>query len=335
MRNVVKTALAIAISVLTIFAIFKVTNVQIALLDIRRLDIRYIIVALLLQISFWFLWALRLKLITNALGKMISYSYSFKVTLSSMFFAAITPSSAGGEPVRVKLIGDVCKSYGTSSAVVLIERLLDAIFFAIALPIFLIVTDFAVGFGFRVAGLFSIFLMLFILTIYLLFEDPERLERFIVDFNQKILRIFLKGRIEKITEKMINEAKSFRMALIEVVRARKVFTFAITFITVAMWLLGFLIPSFILLAMKCDPSYLLSITSQLIIVVVSLIPLTPGSSGIAEGSMAYLYSNFVPQSVLGILVAIWRFITYYTNLFLGFVFSLSVSRRTYAVGSID
>ncbi|RLI85242.1 MAG: hypothetical protein DRP01_06610 [Archaeoglobales archaeon] len=332
MRDLVKATLAIAISLLTIVAIFKVTNVQITI-DIEKLDIRYLLVALLLQLSFWFLWALRLKLITGALGKEINYSYSFKVTLSSMFFAAITPSSAGGEPVRVKLIGDVCGSYGKSSAVVLIERLLDAIFFAISLPIFLILTDFAVGFGFRVAGIFTIFLILFLLVIYLLFEDPERLERFIVDFNKKFLIIFLKDRVERITEKMIGEAKSFRMALIEFVRAKK--TVTITFITVVMWMLGFLIPSFILLAMRCDPYYLLSITSQLIIVVVSLIPLTPGSSGIAEGSMAYLYSNFVPQSVLGILVAIWRFITYYTNLFLGFVFSLSVSRRTYAMGSID
>ncbi|MEM2086719.1 MAG: flippase-like domain-containing protein, partial [Archaeoglobaceae archaeon] len=54
----------------------------------------------------------------------------------------------------------------------------------------------------------------------------------------------------------------------------------------------------------------------LIIVVISLIPLTPGSSGIAETSMAYLYSNFVDLSILGSLVAIWRLITYHMTIIL-------------------
>jgi len=324
MKNLLKAILAITISLLTIITIFKITNVQITLSDVKKLDLRYIIVAFSLQFSFWLLWSLRLKLITKALGKDISYTYSFKVTLSSMFFAAITPSSAGGEPVRVKLIGEICRSYGISSAVVLIERLLDAVFFAIALPIFLILTDFAVGFGFRVASIFSVFLLAFLAILYLLFKSPERLEMFIVKFNRKILGKFLGKRVDIITEKMVREAESFREAIVDIIKAKRKFTIAITLITVIMWILGFLIPSFILLAMRCNPSYLLSITSQLIIVVVSLIPLTPGSSGIAEGSMAYLYSNFVPQNVLGALVAIWRFITYYTNLFFGFIFSLRI-----------
>jgi len=279
-------------------------------------------VVFLLQVAFWVLWALRLKIITKTLGRDISFTYSFEVTLSSMFFAAITPSSAGGEPVRVKLIGNVCKSYGIASAVVLIERLLDAIFFAVSLPILVIITDFSVGFGFKVAGIFSAFLIGFLAILYTLFKSPERLENFIVKFNQKVLKRFLGKRVDNLTEKMIREAQNFRSALIDIVKAKRLFAFAMIFITVVMWLLGFLIPSFILIAMRCDPSYLLSITSQLIIVVVSLIPLTPGSSGIAEGSMAYLYSNFVPQNVLGVLVAIWRVITYYTNLFFGFLFSL-------------
>jgi uncharacterized protein (TIRG00374 family) len=329
MKDWLKALLAIAISILTIAMIFKLTNVQLTLSDLKKLDVKYVVIAFLLQVVFWVLWALRLKIITKTLGRDISFTYSFEVTLSSMFFAAITPSSAGGEPVRVKLIGNVCKSYGIASAVVLIERLLDAIFFAISLPILVIITDFSVGFGFKVAGIFSVFLLEFLAILYLLFKDPERLERFIVKFNYKVLKRFVGKRVDTITDRVLKEAQNFRKALIDIVKAKRSLSFFMIAITVFMWLLGFLIPSFILLAMKKDPAYLLSITSQVIIVVVSLIPLTPGSSGIAEASMAYLYSNFVPQDVLGALVAIWRVITYYTNLFFGFIVSFKlVSRKT-------
>lgn len=324
MRYSLKALIALAISVITIAMIFKITNVQITVSDIKKLDFRYIAIAFLLQFSFWLLWALRLKIITETLGKRLRFLSSLEITLSSMFFAAITPSSAGGEPIRAKLIGDICKSYGTASAVVLIERLLDAMFFAVALPILVIITDFSIGFGFKVAGIFSVSLIGFLFILYLLFKDPERLDKLIIYINYKILRKFLGRRVNAMTEKTLKEAHNFRNALIEIINAKKSSTTLIILITIFMWILGFLIPSFILLAMDKDPVYLLSITAQLIIVVVSLIPLTPGSSGIAEGSMAYLYSNFVPSNVLGVLVAIWRFITYYLNLLFGFIVSLKI-----------
>jgi uncharacterized protein (TIRG00374 family) len=241
-----------------------------------------------------------------------------------MFFAAITPSSAGGEPVRVKMVADVCKSYGTASAAILIERLLDAIFFAISLPVLVILTGFYVGFGFKVAGIFSLFLLSFIALLYTLLKNPKKIEKFIERLC-KSFRRFLKGRTDEIRNKMVNEALNFRSALIDVLKSKR-YACIMFLLTIVMWLLGFLIPSFILLAMHLPPYFLFSITAQVIIVVVSLIPLTPGSSGIAEGTMAYLYSAFVPQSALGVLVAIWRTITYYTNLFFGFLVSLKMLR---------
>ncbi|ADB57621.1 flippase-like domain-containing protein [Archaeoglobus profundus] len=322
MKDWIKATIALIISIVTIAIIFHISNFEVSLSIIRTLDYKFLVIAFLLQVSFWLLWALRLKIIAKTLGSDVSYSYSLITTLSSMFFAAITPSSAGGEPVRVKMVADVCKSYGTASAVVLIERLLDAIFFAISLPILVILTGFYVGLGFRVAGIFSLFLVLFIALLYTLLKNPKKIERF-VEKLFKFTRRFLKGRTDEIKAKVITEALRFRVALIDILKSKH-YACIVFLLTIAMWLLGFLIPSFILLAMHLPPYFLFSITAQVIIVVVSLIPLTPGSSGIAEGTMAYLYSAFVPQGALGVLVAIWRTITYYTNLFFGFLVSLKI-----------
>ena len=324
MKDWVKATIALVISILTIAIIFHISNFEVSLSILRTLDYKFLAIAFLLQVSFWLLWALRLKVIAKTLGSDIDYGYSLITTLSSMFFAAITPSSARGEPVRVKMVADVCKSYGTASAAILIERLLDAIFFAISLPVLVILTGFYVGFGFKVAGIFSLFLLSFIALLYTLLKNPKKIEKFIERLC-KSFRRFLKGRTDEIRNKMVNEALNFRSALIDVSKSKR-YACIMFLLTIVMWLLGFLIPSFILLAMHLPPYFLFSITAQVIIVVVSLIPLTPGSSGIAEGTMAYLYSAFVPQSALGVLVAIWRTITYYTNLFFGFLVSLKMLR---------
>ncbi len=323
MRDLIKALIGIAISLITILLIFRFTNVDISLDVLKNLDLRFLSIAFILQASFWFLWALRLKLISKLLGNNLDLSYSFEITLSSMFFAAITPSSAGGEPLRVKLIGDRCGSYGLATAVVLIERVLDGAFFAISLPILVIITGFFTKLGFRISIVFSILLILFLISLYVLLKDPSRIRCMINCFGSLMGRI-IGERATRITEKMIKEAENFREALIEMIKAQKSQSAVIFMLTVIMWILGFLIPSFILMSLREDPSFLLSITSQVIIVVVSLIPLTPGSSGIAEASMAYLYSEFVPHRILGVLVAIWRTITYYLNIVVGSVVSIKV-----------
>ena len=69
--------------------------------------------------------------------------------------------------------------------------------------------------------------------------------------------------------------------------------------------------------MGSDPSLLSSITAQIILVIIGLLPLTPGGSGVAELSMSYLYSMFVSPTLLGPLVILWRITTYFSNIVVG------------------
>jgi uncharacterized membrane protein YbhN (UPF0104 family) len=41
---------------------------------------------------------------------------------------------------------------------------------------------------------------------------------------------------------------------------------------------------------------------------------------VVELSMIYLYSTFVPSYIIGVLVRIWRAITYFTNIVVGAFF---------------
>ena len=308
-----RVIVASTISIAAIVIIFKFTETNITWKAISQANIWLLFIGLLFHGFFWIFWALRLKLLTSLLDHSVTFIHSLRTTLASNFLAAITPSSAGGEPLRVKMLSDAGMSYGSATAVVLAERLLDAIFFISALPVFLLISDFSIGFGLKVGAIFLVFLMLFIVFLRELLKRPDRIERLLTWAKRKSGD----GRIIRAIER---EVWMFRDAAIELAKDSKAHLFALFTITALIWLSEFLVPSFLLLSLGQNPSFLYSVTSQLIIVIISLIPLTPGSSGIAEFSMSYLYSQFVSQHVLGILVGLWRGITYFTNLIVGAIF---------------
>ncbi|MCX8172665.1 MAG: flippase-like domain-containing protein [Archaeoglobaceae archaeon] len=301
--------LGILISLITMLFIFKITETRLTWEVLGRVNFIFLALAFLLQAVFWFFWAFRLNTISKYLQFRVSYKTSLEITLNSMFFAAITPSSAGGEPVRIKMLSDNGMAVGKGTFVVITERVLDSIFFILALPVFLIFTGFATELGYRVALIFVVLFALFLYFLYAILKDEKGIQRF-----SKLLKRILKGR--KIADRLENEMINFREASLKLL-TEPFYLIALFTMTSLMWSAAFFIPSVILLSFGQDPHYLLSYTAQLIIVVISLIPLTPGSSGIAETSMAYLYSNFVDLSILGTLVAVWRFITYHLNIVFG------------------
>jgi uncharacterized protein (TIRG00374 family) len=75
------------------------------------------------------------------------------------------------------------------------------------------------------------------------------------------------------------------------------------------------------------PSLGNSIFAQIIIALVSMIPLTPGASGIAEISATSLYALFVPTAILGVFILLWRLIMFYLNVLLGLVGTILIVKR--------
>ncbi|ENO12032.1 hypothetical protein MBGDC06_00555 [Thermoplasmatales archaeon SCGC AB-539-C06] len=78
---------------------------------------------------------------SNAIDKNVNISLweSTKIVIANLFLANITPSMAGGEPVRIYLLNKDGLSIGGATASVLGERLLDAIFLLLCVPFALFV----------------------------------------------------------------------------------------------------------------------------------------------------------------------------------------------------
>jgi hypothetical protein len=319
----------ILISIASILVIFKLTETSVTWDVISQAKPELLVLAFMLHAFFWLFWALRLKLLFSFLNHRISVAYALDTTLASMFLAAITPSSAGGEPVRVKMLVDKGAHIGSASAVVLAERLLDAIFFIAALAIFMLLSGFSTKFGLKVGIVFFASLVIFIAFLYTGIKKPERTDRLVDKCYPALKKILKEEKTERVCNYIKKELRLFSDALLELANSHKRLT-TVILLTAAIWLSEFLVPSVVLMSFNQSPFVLYSITSQLIIVIVSLVPLTPGSSGIAEASMFYLYARFVTAHTLGVLVGVWRAVTYFSNLIVGFIITAKVLKSSYS-----
>ncbi|MBN1456147.1 MAG: flippase-like domain-containing protein [Methanomicrobia archaeon] len=319
-----KNLAGLLISLATIVVIFKLTETNLTWDLLTEAQLWLLVLALLFHVLFWLFWAIRLKILCSYLYQTISVRYALETVLASSFLAAITPSSVGGEPVRIKLLADRGASIGSASAIVVAERLLDAIFFLLALSLFIALSGFAARLGLEVGVAFLGLLALCIAFLVLAIKNPHRADHLLDKIYPFLKRLVKAQRAERICTFLKNEVRLFSDASLELTKNSYSRIAPVMLLTGAIWLSEFLVPSAVLLAFRQDPFILYSITSQLIIAIISLLPLTPGSSGIAEGSMFYLYSRFVTAYTLGMLVAVWRGITYFSNLLVGFIITAKV-----------
>ena len=302
--------LATFISLASIIIILKYTNANVSWQMISQVDGRFLILGFILHVSSWFFYSIRLKLLTSMAGHQISFRLSLKTTLASNFVASITPSSAGGEPVRIKMLADDGMSYGSATAVAVGERLMDSVFFVAALALFLIASGFFTGFGLEIGAIFLVILVLFLTFLWQLVVRPERISRLLEWIKKKTGNRPIVLSIER-------EVWLFRDAGIQLAGEILHRMPVMAAVTTLIWMCDFLVPSALLVGMGAKPNFLLSITAQIILAIIGLLPLTPGGSGVAELSMSYLYSMFVSPVLLVPLVVLWRLITYFFNIVVG------------------
>jgi hypothetical protein len=162
-----------------------------------------------------------------------------------------------------------------------------------------------------------------------LIKKPERADVLIEKLYPFLKKSLREEKASKICNYFKRELRMFSEAAVELTKNSFNQLATVMLLTAAIWISEFLVPSAVLMSFNENPFVLYSITSQLIIVILSLIPITPGSSGIAEASMFYLYSRFVTVHTVGVLVGVWRGITYFSNLIIGFMVTAKILKTEY------
>ena len=327
---------SISFSVLVLAGVLYFTVDEMTIEYLSRVNPLYLALAALLHIVSLVFWALRIQLMSRSLGYRVGFLHSFNLVLANMLVAAVTPSQAGGEPVRVHELYRANVPVGDATAVVVMERILDGVALG-ALGAFsmLFLGRYwsSISSGFSGLSLIMYAAWIFVILIVLVFvysvKNPDHLKRALKWMSRWIDRRWHLKRLESLLDSIDREVDNFNAGLIKFVNHGKSGLVWGLIFTTFFWFSEFIIASLLLVGLGQPPYFIESFVVQIVIAVIMMIPLTPGGSGIAELGATSLYSLIIPSSIVGIFVLLWRLILYYLNILLGLLSSLVIVRREF------
>jgi len=323
--------ISVAFSTVVLVIVLATTFDTNTLLTILKLNLWFLLLATLLRVASLLFWALRIRTMSGSLGYTVKFSHCFNLVIANLLAGAITPGQAGGEPVRIHELYRADVKIGDATAIVLMERVLDGVVLVIMGVLAMVLLE-SIWRGLNIALIIGMFVGLAVMIglIILLFYSARKPERAKVLLTRIITWAGTrwKGKtMQKVVRYADEEMDNFFVSLHRfTTSARKGLIYGIVFTTL-FWASEFFVASLLLLSLAQPPFIAESYLFQLIIAIVMMIPLTPGSSGIAELSATSLYALIVPTAVLGLFVILWRVLLFYFNIVVGLVASLNIFRR--------
>ena len=130
---------SIGFSAVVLVAVLYFTVDASTIVYLRQLNPFWLLLAVLAHLLALCFWALRIKFMSRSLGYQVGFLYSLNLVFANMLVAAITPSQAGGEPVRIHELYKAGVKIGDATAIVITERILDGIVLGIGGAFFMFV----------------------------------------------------------------------------------------------------------------------------------------------------------------------------------------------------
>jgi uncharacterized protein (TIRG00374 family) len=323
--------ISIGFSLLVLVIILLLTVNENTVQYLKEINPFFLLLAFLIHVLSMCFWALRIQKMTGSLGYRIGFFYSLNLVFANLLLAAITPSQAGGEPVRIHELYRADVPLGDATAIVIMERVLDGIILAfLAAFAMIVLADLwkSLGVISQVMVLITwIFVIGCLLLFYLAIKRPDNVKNVVNHIAGFFTRGWEINRVEELIMRADKEIDNFNEAVIKFVKSAKGGLLWGLLFTLLYWISEILIASLILLGLGQQPLILESFVIQLVLAILMMLPLTPGASGIAEVGATSLYALFIPASIVGIFVVIWRMVLFYFNIALGILSSILIVRR--------
>ena len=279
-------------------------------------------VALLMMVIRDLSYMYRIRVLTE---NKLSWRQSFDVIMLWEFASAITPSVVGGSSIAMFILNKEGISLGKSTAVVMVTAFLDELFYIITVPavILIIGTEFLFpielskqifGYTFSTKEIFYVgygfIVLLTSLILYGVFVNPKGIKKLLFRlFSGKLLKRWQRV-VVKLGNDMISTSKELKTKPIQ-------FWIKAFGATCFSWTARFWVVNFIIMAFTTVENHFLIYGRQLVMWVIMLISPTPGGAGIAEFAFEGFLKEFIPIGLAGLLIVLWRLISYYPYLFIG------------------
>ncbi|MCR1902057.1 lysylphosphatidylglycerol synthase transmembrane domain-containing protein [Ligilactobacillus apodemi] len=301
--------------------------------DIHNLHWGWIVVAFLCMGLSILCEAIVVKRLLKRQFPDFSLKDSLRIPLIEALFNGITPFSSGGQPAQLFALVQSGVDAGRATSILLMKFVVYQSMIVINFIVCLFLGFHLIADKLHVMGI----LLLFGFVIHLAVIIGLLLIMYWYNFTKKLTKLCLKpfkrflapARYERY-DKMINEKidNFYRESL--TMKDNYKLLFQISLITLVQLFFYYIIPYFILLALRVDHVSLVTVMTLhvLIVMIISLFPI-PGGAGGAEYSFSLIFSTFVDSgSKLVLAMLIWRIITYYFGMFGGMV-ALVISPRKY------
>ncbi|MFP4655825.1 MAG: YbhN family protein [Methanohalobium sp.] len=325
--------LSLLISIISIIVVLLLTVDPTTLEIVKEVRTEYLLIAVALHSFSYVIWGTRTHLMSRALGYKPRLIRSIEIVISSTFVAALTPSSVGGEPLRVHLLHQDNLPVGCASAVVLGERMIDALLILMFAPFALyifrdVMSDSRLDTAFVMGQIFMVVVFAFLMFTIWKPEKTKSGTRIVANKIAGLLGKKSSGKHHKLIDRIDHELEQFHESLLKFLKEGRKGLFYGAGCTILFWVVEFSMLPIILLGLNQDPPFLLVYAAQVLLLIIIIIPATPGASGVAEIGATTLFSVFVPASILGIIVVAWRALTFYMNLIVGGIVSFKILKDT-------
>jgi len=323
--------ISVGFSLVVLVIILFLTINDSTLQYLHQINPWFLLLAFLTHLLTMCFWAMRVKKMTGSLGYNIGFFYSLNLVFANLLAAAVTPAQAGGEPVRIHELYKANVPVGDATAVVIMERVLDGLALAVLATFAMIVlSDQWQSLGsISTIMVYIIWLLIggTLILFYLAMRRPDVIKRVVNRIALIITRKWDSTRIDALIVVVDKEIDHFHDAILKFLRSAKIGLIWGMLFSLLYWVSEIVTASLILVGLGQPPLLLESFIIQLFLAILMMLPLTPGSSGIAEIGATSMYALFIPAPIVGIFVVLWRVVLYYFNIALGILSSIIIVRR--------
>lgn len=284
-------------------------------------DIKWLLLAIILLFTYWFLKSLVIYYCTKKFDSKYTIKKSIKLILDTQFVNAVTPFSTGGQPYqiyRLKKQG-IALEQGTN---IVIQDFIVYQIALIALGTIAVITNNVLGFFPNDDLLKKLVLIGYLINLFVI------IGLFIVAFNKKGNKIILNIAIKIGAKfKLIKDKNKFLNRSNEIISD---FHTNATILMKSKWhfikiiLLNFLalsslylIPFTLIMGLgeQINP-FIAIVTSAYVMLIGSFVPIPGGSGGLEFGFVRF-FGFFISGAKLSSIMIVWRLITYYLGLIIG------------------
>ncbi|MBQ9709811.1 MAG: flippase-like domain-containing protein [Clostridia bacterium] len=274
----------------------------------------YLVIAVVCALGVYVFQSLKImRMIKVTTGTSKAKPVTTSVILAK-YYMNITPFSFIGKPFQVYYLRKNKVTVGAATAVPVVQGFLSTCAYLImALIAFIFYNDVISSTFVKICAYVGVSITFIIPVSIILFSIMPRLVAKVVSFGVNLLnKLHIVRDPEVVTEKTISMINDFRssLACLWKTKSTMLFAFLISFLEK---LSEFSITYFVMLACGLNHGTYLEVTAITVFIyaATSVIP-TPGKAGASEGTFYIVFESFYPMLV-------WRIISYYTYLFIGFI----------------